>query len=140
MSQLKQDFYIAGVKHECRFCGTPLAKLKEGILFPLANKAHLTIITENGTLHRFNCCKQCAKKDFKNNPILQEVWESDVDMWKKLEIMEGVDQEDAEKRADILKEQKIVLDFVGVEMELKHANAVMKKAEKRIKKLKKDKK
>ena len=140
MSQLKKDFYIPGVKHECRFCGTPLAKVKNGLLVPLASKAHLTIVTEGGIAHRFNCCKQCAKKDFKDNPILQEVWENDVEMWKNLEIMEDIEQAAAEEKASLLKKEKVILDFVGVELEMKQGDSVLKKARKRIEKFKRGKK
>lgn len=140
MSQLNKEFFIPGVKHVCRFCDTPLAKVKNSLLVPLASKAHLTIVTENGIIHRFNCCKQCAKKDFKGNEILQQVWNDDVQMWKNLEIMEGLDQQEAEKRAEILRKEKIILDFVGVELDIKQAEKVFKQAERFAKKIKKGKK
>lgn len=139
MNQLRKDFYIPGVKHECRFCGTPLAVVKEGLLRPLASKAHFTIVTENGIIHRFNGCKQCAKTDFSNNEILQQVWEDDVDMWRKMEIMEGLDIESAEQKALTLKQEKVILDFCAVELELKQGEAVLEKAKKRLEKFKKGK-
>ena len=61
-------------------------------------------------------------------------------MWKNLEIMEDIEQAAAEEKASLLKKEKVILDFVGVELEMKQGDSVLKKARKRIEKFKRGKK
>ena len=142
MSQLNENFYQAGSHHVCRFCSTPLARLKEGKLRPLASKAHVLMLLVTGTIHRFNACKNCVKnKDFAEKGLLRKIWELDIKVWKNLEVLQGEDIKEATERANKLLKIDIVPDFFYREVELKDGPRGEKKAKKRLQTLnnKKDK-
>lgn len=137
MSQLniRLDYYQPGVHHVCRFCSTPLAKLKDGKLTTLGTKVHVVMLLKSGTIHRFNCCGQCAKTtNWTEEGVLQQVWDKDCEVWKNAEVVSGVDQEEAEARMKELQKDIAVSDFVFIEKSLKDGDRGTMLAKRRLKK------
>lgn len=137
MSQLNicKDYFQPGQKHVCRFCQTPIAKNVDGVLRALGNKAHVQCVLESGTVHRFNCCLECAEKiDWKSGDALQQVWEHDCEIWKNIEVLEGESQKEAEKRMHNLKKQRVIPNFVFVEKSLSEGLKGEKSAKEAFKK------
>lgn len=139
MNLPKDDFYVPGEKHVCRFCATPMASIIEGVLKPLANKAHVTMLLKSGTIHRFNCCAHCAKKTKFDEPgLLQAIWDGDCRAWKSLETLQGECAEECEARLQVKLQEQVVADFFVRELSLTDAPKAIKLAKARHAKLQKE--
>lgn len=80
--KFKHDFYKKGEYHVCRICETPIAKVRDGQLVELSNKAHVIVPLDNGSLYRFNACRDCAKDfDATDAAAVKAAWESDLTSW-----------------------------------------------------------
>lgn len=133
MSRLN-NFFVPGVEHVCRFCETPLAKRIGNVLSPLSNIGHVYLLLKSGKIHRFNCCKDCAKKkDFTEPGLLRRIWEGDCEQWKTLEEREGScsAKEDCEAR----KKEDIVEDFFVRAPKLKDSKRAENKCKKKWERL-----
>jgi hypothetical protein len=72
--KLKKDYYVPGSHHVCMFCETPVAALRDGVLRPLGNKAHVLLEKEPEGLYVINCCGDCAKQvDFTSKDNLSAI-------------------------------------------------------------------
>lgn len=132
-TQAKKPYFKAGQYHVCRFCETKLAQVKGSLLEPLPSKAHVTIVLENGILHRFNCCKDCAKnRVFLKD--LQSIWLEDLEIFKQAEISQGIEQTQAEGIFCKLASLKVLENFCAVEMDLKDSDKALAKCRKKLQK------
>jgi len=76
---MKHDYFKPGSHHVCMICETPIARLKDGVLQPLGNKAHVMLEREPTGIYTINCCKNCAiNTNWKDSAILDEVHETVV--------------------------------------------------------------
>lgn len=136
MNQPNKDYFESGKKHVCRFCNIDLAKVKKSSLVPLDNKAHFTILIENGIMHRSNACKQCVKSiDRKDTKLLQTIWEHDIECLKSLDLQEGCQTKESQERYTDLKNLQVVPNFLIKEIELKDSERALKIAQKKSKEL-----
>lgn len=58
---MMKPFFVPGAYHVCRFCRTPIKKLKDGKLVPLANFAQMMIPYAEGGFFNINGCLDCLK-------------------------------------------------------------------------------
>lgn len=130
---IRKDYFKPGEHHVCRFCSTPIGKVDNQGMSALANKGHGVILLKTGTVHRFNCCKQCLKSiDFSQPGVLQQVWELDCEVWRDIELKEGESLEDANRRMEDMKSMEVVEDFFFAEMELSQGGVGANKAKARF--------
>ncbi len=78
-------FFIAGEKHICRFCQTPIAQLIEDILIPLPNKGHAYLELASEAYYRFNGCQDCLRLlDFDDEDFIEAIYCSDLIVWANI--------------------------------------------------------
>lgn len=104
--RINKDFFSPTEKHLCRFCGTPIARLVDGKLFPLGNKAHATVTLKSGAFFRFNGCADCIKDlDLKNLAVCDAIYESEPAV---------------ERSKDRLRDRPVVSDMCAKELSPSH--------------------
>lgn len=113
---LINDYYIAGQKHVCMFCGTTMAALKDGKLKPLGNKAHVYLSKTKEGLYVVNCCKECVKSvNFKDQQLLDIVHENVLQCKLQLDLSSGKTQEEAQALYDSRNEDKPLVGFLHID-------------------------
>ena len=76
------------------FCGVPLAKLEDGRMRPLGNKACVLLTKTFPGVYIINCCKDCAKRvDFKDQVVLDEIHENVVQCKDAIDRLSGLSDE-----------------------------------------------
>lgn len=78
-------YFVPGEKHLCMFCDVPIARLKDGKLSPLGNKAHVLMAKRHGGLYVINCCGDCARRvDFANANVLRAAHKAVMECRKRI--------------------------------------------------------
>jgi hypothetical protein len=139
--KLNKSYYRPGSHHLCRVCDTPIAKLVDGKLRPLASKTHVTFVLENGSFYRTNLCKNCANDiDFRDQAIVQSFWANDLHVWEQLEIESGSTPTEARQKTKERATVKPIKGFCHVDRgdgkDLKH---IVRKSREFVRDLKRNK-
>lgn len=64
-----KSYFKPGQEQLCPFCAQVTAKLVDGHLKALGNKTHVEVPSVNGKKFIFNCCKDCATKEFSQREL-----------------------------------------------------------------------
>lgn len=72
------------------FCNTPIARLKDGKLYPLGNKSHILFLKSKPGVYTVNCCASCATiLNFNDQALLDEIHQNVLESKRFLAAITG---------------------------------------------------
>lgn len=122
------EYYYPKKHHKCMFCGTAIARLRDGKLYPLGNKAHILLEKQTTGLYVINCCGGCAMAlNLQDQDILDKIHENVVKCMELQDQLSGLTLEQAQANKSARDADSPVVGFHAIETDVRQRPRLLKR-------------